>query len=71
MGTVGQEIGHTLHPKGTGTRQDCKRSCVYSNRTPLSTIARARKSAMSDNPVYLAGRERIYQGLRKAGLPEQ
>jgi len=25
---------------------------------------------MSDNLVYLAGRERIYEGLRRAGIPE-
>jgi hypothetical protein len=24
----------------------------------------------SDNPIWLAGRERTYDGLRKAGLPE-
>jgi TolB-like protein/class 3 adenylate cyclase/Flp pilus assembly protein TadD len=38
---------------------------------PGFTIARLRSSAVSDNPVYLAGRERVYEGLRKAGLPEQ
>jgi TolB-like protein len=33
--------------------------------------ARVRRSmAFSDNPVFLAGRERLYEGLRKAGLPE-
>jgi hypothetical protein len=30
------------------------------------TVARA----ASDNPTYLAGRERIYEGIRIAGLPE-
>ena len=35
------------------------------------TIARLRSSAFSDNPVYLAGRERVYEGMRKAGLPEE
>jgi TolB-like protein/class 3 adenylate cyclase len=38
---------------------------------PGFSIARFRSSARSDNPVYLAGRERIYDGLRKAGLPEE
>jgi tetratricopeptide (TPR) repeat protein len=38
---------------------------------PGFTIARLRSSAFSDNPVYLAGRERVYEGLRKAGLPEE
>jgi tetratricopeptide (TPR) repeat protein len=38
---------------------------------PSFTIARFRSSARSDNPVYLADRERVYDGLRKAGLPEE
>jgi tetratricopeptide (TPR) repeat protein len=38
---------------------------------PSFTIARFRSSARSDNPVYLAGRERVCDGLRKAGLPEE
>jgi tetratricopeptide (TPR) repeat protein len=38
---------------------------------PGFTIGRLRSSAFSDNPVYLAGRERVYDGLRKAGLPEE
>jgi TolB-like protein/Tfp pilus assembly protein PilF len=38
---------------------------------PGFNIARFRSSACSDNPVYLAGRERIYDGLRKAGLAEE
>ena len=38
---------------------------------PSFTIARLRSSAFSDNPIYLAGRERVYDGLRKAGLPEE
>jgi TolB-like protein/class 3 adenylate cyclase/Tfp pilus assembly protein PilF len=38
---------------------------------PGFTIARLRSFAFSDHPVYLAGRERIYEGLRMAGLPEE
>jgi tetratricopeptide (TPR) repeat protein len=38
---------------------------------PGFTIARFRSSTFSDHPVYLAGRERMYDGLRKAGLPEE
>jgi len=34
------------------------------------TIARFRAGARSDNPVYLSGRERIYEGMRRAGVPE-
>ena len=36
---------------------------------PTFTIARWRRAA-SDNPTYLAQRERIYDGMRKAGVPE-
>ena len=37
------------------------------------TVSRARASwtAMSDNPTYLAQLEPIFDGLRKAGLPEE
>ena len=38
---------------------------------PTFTIRRFRASAFSDNPTYLAQRERIYDGMRKAGVPEE
>jgi tetratricopeptide (TPR) repeat protein len=38
---------------------------------PGFTIARLRSSSFSDHPIYLAGRERVYEGLRLAGVPEQ
>ena len=34
---------------------------------PTFTIRRFRAGAMSDNPTYLAQRERVYDGMRKAG----
>jgi TolB-like protein/class 3 adenylate cyclase/Flp pilus assembly protein TadD len=37
---------------------------------PTFTIRRYRDDAPSDNPVFLAGRQRIYELMRKAGLPE-
>jgi len=37
---------------------------------PSFTIGRFRAGARIDNPVYLAGRERIYEGMRRAGIPE-
>ena len=37
---------------------------------PSFTITRFKAGARSDNPVYLAGRERIYTGMREAGIPE-
>jgi TolB-like protein/class 3 adenylate cyclase/Flp pilus assembly protein TadD len=37
---------------------------------PSFTISRYRTGAQSDNPTFLAQRERIYGGMRKAGVPE-
>ena len=37
---------------------------------PTFTIHRYRAGTSSDNPTYLAQRERIYEGMRKAGVPE-
>jgi TolB-like protein/Tfp pilus assembly protein PilF len=37
---------------------------------PSFTICRLRASQSSDNPTYLAGRERICTGMRMAGVPE-
>jgi TolB-like protein/class 3 adenylate cyclase len=37
---------------------------------PDFTIRRYRANALSDNPSYLAGRERSYKGMRLAGVPE-
>jgi TolB-like protein/Flp pilus assembly protein TadD len=38
---------------------------------PRFTIARFRAAEISDNPVYRAGRVRVFEGLRLAGVPEQ
>jgi TolB-like protein len=37
---------------------------------PSFTIRRFRESANSDNPTYLAKRERLYEGMRIAGVPD-
>jgi TolB-like protein/class 3 adenylate cyclase len=37
---------------------------------PSFTIRRYRDGAYTDNPTYLAQRERIYEGMRLAGVPE-
>jgi len=37
---------------------------------PTFTIARARTYRESDNPTYLAQRERLFEAFRKAGVPE-
>jgi len=38
---------------------------------PTFTIRRVRSSASSDDPIYLAARERAIEGMRKAGVPEE
>ena len=37
---------------------------------PAFTVARFRNAAATDNPVYLRQRERVCDGMRKAGVPE-
>jgi adenylate cyclase len=37
----------------------------------VKTIAAFKEQRNSNNPIYLATRERIYEGLRKAGMPEE
>ena len=37
---------------------------------PYFTLRRYRADAQSDNPVFLKGRERIIEDMRKAGVPE-
>jgi TolB-like protein/Flp pilus assembly protein TadD len=37
---------------------------------PTFTVSRLRASVPSDNPTYLAQRERLFDGMRKAGVPE-
>jgi TolB-like protein/Flp pilus assembly protein TadD len=37
---------------------------------PNFTIRRLRATQLSDNPTYLAGRERVCEGMRLAGVPE-
>jgi tetratricopeptide (TPR) repeat protein len=37
---------------------------------PSFSIRRFRNNTPSNHPVYLAGRERIYEGMRMAGVPE-
>jgi adenylate cyclase len=39
--------------------------------TRIRTVAQWRAMAYSDDPVYLAFRERIMEGQRKAGMPEE
>jgi len=56
-------------------RLDDARSTVKTGLAlnPTFTVSRARAAwtAMSDDPIYLAGLEPVLEGLRKAGVPEQ
>ena len=36
---------------------------------PAFTVRGFRDGPLSDNPIYLAQRERVYEGMRKAGVP--
>ena len=48
--------------------REAARACLELN--PNFTIALFRSQTNSDHPVYLVGRERMYEGLRLAGRPE-
>jgi hypothetical protein len=37
---------------------------------PTFSIRRLRAGVMSHNPTYVAQRERVYDAVRKAGVPE-
>jgi tetratricopeptide (TPR) repeat protein len=54
-------------------RLDEARSAVKEGLSidPTFTIRRYRADAPSDNPVFLAGRQRIYEMMRKVGVPEE
>ncbi len=53
-------------------RRDEARAATQAGLTldPKFTIRRFRDGTSSDNPTYIAQRERIIEGMRKAGLPE-
>jgi TolB-like protein/class 3 adenylate cyclase/tetratricopeptide (TPR) repeat protein len=53
-------------------RRDEARAAVQAGLAliPAFTIARVRAGAATDNPTYLSQRERIYEGMRMAGVPE-
>jgi TolB-like protein len=54
-----------------GLRADAAEACAVARRlAPNFTVAKFRDEAVSDNPIYLAQRERFYEGLRLAGVPE-
>jgi TolB-like protein len=53
-------------------RMDEARAAAQAGLTldPAFTIRRFQRQLSSDNPTYLAKRERVYEGMRMAGVPE-
>jgi hypothetical protein len=37
----------------------------------VNTITLLRANALSTHPVYMTQRERLYEGMRRAGMPEE
>jgi TolB-like protein len=54
-----------------GLHAEAADACAAARRlAPNFSVSKFRAQAVSDNPVYLAQRARLYEGLRKAGVPE-
>jgi TolB-like protein len=54
-----------------GLPAEAAATCAIARRlAPNFTVGYFRAQAVSDAPVYLAQRERLYEGLRLAGVPE-
>jgi len=55
-----------------GRETEARAAFADTNRLlPNFTIAKWKENAPSDNPTWLAGRERCYDVVRQLGLPEQ
>jgi TolB-like protein/class 3 adenylate cyclase len=55
-----------------GREAEAAEACAAGLRlAPNFTIAKFRAEVRSNNPVYLAQRERVYEGMRKARVPEE
>ena len=54
-----------------GRVNEAAEACTIGRRlAPIFCIGKCRAEVQSDNPVFLTQRERLYEGLEKAGLPE-
>ncbi|WGS20317.1 adenylate/guanylate cyclase domain-containing protein [Bradyrhizobium sp. ISRA463] len=54
-----------------GREAEAAQACKVGRRlAPIFRIGKCRAEVQSDNPVFLLQRERVYEGLEKAGLPE-
>jgi tetratricopeptide (TPR) repeat protein len=55
-----------------GREQEARAAFADTDRLlPNFTIAKWKENSFSDDPIYLAGRERCYDVVRKLGMPEQ
>ena len=54
-----------------GRESEAARACEVGRRlAPIFRIGKCRAEVQSDNPVFLLQREQLYEGLKRAGLPE-
>jgi hypothetical protein len=55
-----------------GLRAEAAAACTVARRLrPTFTIGKFRAEAVGDNPIYLAQRERLCEGLRIVGVPDE
>ena len=55
-----------------GRLAEAAEACTTGRRAaPNFGIGKYRSEPRSDNSTYLAQRERVYEGMRKAGVPEE
>jgi hypothetical protein len=55
-----------VREKAAGEHHDVRKTCFYvCHMSACFTIAKFHVEAVSDNPIYLAQRERLLEGLRE------
>jgi hypothetical protein len=65
----GNGLAHFVHANILHVSGATERSLLQLD--PNFTVARFRNERRSDNPTFLGQRERIYEGLSLAGVPEE
>ena len=80
VGTLSDRQGLALwrgeqRPRHTGSAskdsRDVLKRYFLLTTTKTRTISQWKIARISDNPAWLAYRERLYEGLRIAGMPEE